>query len=69
MINPSDYELAEQLRFMSDLYDIRILSEITGFNQRYLTLAENEWGVFDESSEERKKIMKSILPNFFGLGE
>lgn len=64
MISPSDHELAEYLRFISDLYDIRVLSELTGFNQKYLTIAKTEWGIFNEPDKDRDKVMEVTFPNF-----
>ncbi len=64
MINLADFELAEKLRFLSDLYDIRILSEIAGFNEKYIRQVENDWDVLREDSKEKDKLMKSLLPNF-----
>lgn len=64
MINSSDPELAEQLRFISDLYDIRILSELTGFNERYLTQVEKEWDTLSNNSKERGMLSTVVLPRF-----
>ena len=35
MLNPGDLERSELLRFVSDLYDIRLLSELGGINEDY----------------------------------
>ena len=64
MINIPDPELAEKLRFVSDLYDIRILSEITGFNEKYLAEVGEEWDTFNNPSEAREKLVKAVLPKF-----
>ena len=64
MINLPNPELAEKLRFVSDLYDIRILSEITGFNERYLAEVGKEWDTFNNTSEARERLVKAVLPKF-----
>jgi len=60
--NPS---IAEELRFVSDLYDIRILSELTGFNEKYFSEAGKDWDTFNTHTDERDKLVKAILPKFF----
>ncbi len=64
--NPGDPYLAEKLRFFSDIYDIRILSELTGFNPEYFNRAEQDWYDIKKNQELRKKIFSAILPIFFG---
>ena len=64
MINIPNPELAEKLRFISDLYDIRILSEITGFNEKYLAEVGEEWDTFNNPSEARERLVKAVLPKF-----
>ena len=65
MINLPNPELAEKLRFVSDLYDIRILSEVTGFNEKYLAEVGEEWDTFNKPSEARERLVKAVLPKFF----
>jgi len=57
--------IAEELRFVSDLYDIRILSELTGFNEKYLFEVEKDWDTFNSDSKEREKLVRTVLPKFF----
>ena len=69
MISLSNPELAEKLRFFSDLYDIRILSEITGFNEKRLAKVEVEWDTFNKpfgiiEREAKERLVKSVLPKF-----
>lgn len=64
MTNPGDLELAQRVRFVSDLYDIRILSELTGFNEGYWREAENDWKAIGENPKFRKRILSVVLPNF-----
>ncbi|MFW6283659.1 MAG: hypothetical protein ACOC1P_06445, partial [Minisyncoccales bacterium] len=62
MISPSDLELAEKLRFISDIYDIRILFEIAGVNEKYLGESSGDWNLnFKEDSLEAKVIQR-LLP-------
>tara|TARA_Y100000296_G_scaffold78713_1_gene101834 strand:- start:2175 stop:2999 length:825 start_codon:yes stop_codon:yes gene_type:complete len=62
--NISNPALAEELRFASDLYDIRILSELTGFNEKYLAEVIEDWNTFKDHSNEREKLVKAVLPKF-----
>ena len=64
MINIPDPELAEKLRFISDLYDIRILSELTGFNEGYLAQVEKDWRTLENNSKERARLSTFVLPKF-----
>ena len=65
MANPKDHHLSERLRFVSDIYDIRILSELTGFNPEYFAEAERDWHDIEMHPELREKIFKGALPMFF----
>jgi hypothetical protein len=62
--NPGDPYLAERLRFISDIYDIRILSEITGFNEDYFAKAESDWRDIHTKKKLRNKIFAIALPEF-----
>ncbi len=62
--NPGDAYLAERLRFISDIYDIRILSEITGFNKKYFLEAQGDWRDICENPELRDRIFEIALPKF-----
>ena len=64
IISPSNPKLAEQLRFISDLYDVRVLSELTGFNEPYMVSVGKNWNVFMENSDEKRKIASAVLPDF-----
>mgnify|MGYP001601905994 CR=1 FL=1 len=64
MTNPGDPYLAERLRFVSDIYDMRILSEITGFNKDYFAEAERDWKDISEHPEIENKILRVALPMF-----
>lgn len=62
--NPGDPYLAEKLRFISDIYDIRILSELTGFNEKYFVRAEKDWYTICKNPKLRDRIFESLLPTF-----
>ncbi len=62
MISSGDIGLVEKLRFISDLYDVRALAEITGFNDDYFNKIEKEWLSIDSKPELRKRIFEVTLP-------
>lgn len=64
--NPGDPYLAERLRFVSDIYDIRMLSELTGFNPKYFHRAGQDWHDIKKNQELREKIFLATLPISFG---
>ena len=64
MTNPGDPYLAERLRFVSDIYDMRILSEITGFNKDYFAKAKQDWRDIVEHPDTENKILRVALPMF-----
>lgn len=64
--NPGDPYLAERLRFVSDIYDIRMLSEFTGFNPKYFHRAGQDWYDIKKNQELREKIFSATLPISFG---
>jgi hypothetical protein len=64
MLTPGDLELAERLRLISDLYDIRVLSELAGFNKNYLEDVCKDWDSVLNQSKERNLILGSTLPDF-----
>jgi len=59
MMTPTDLEFAEELRFISDIYDIEILSILAGINIDYFNQASKEWRVLSGDTLE-----KNILFNF-----
>lgn len=65
IINMSNISLAEKLRFVSDLYDVRMLSELVGVNKKYFSDTINSWRVFSENPEKSAPIINSIFPKDF----
>ncbi|MEM4605417.1 MAG: hypothetical protein QW103_00035 [Candidatus Pacearchaeota archaeon] len=57
-----DLSLAARLRFVSDIYDIRVLSELTGFNKEYLKESLNRWENIKGETPEKKILFEKILP-------
>lgn len=54
-------ELAEELRVCSDLYDVRLLSELVGFNNPYLVESIHAWDTLGEQSRERDMVVDALL--------
>jgi len=58
-------ESAELVRFVSDLYDIRMLSEIAGLNPNYFRVSSSVWNTLVDKSWERDLIARTVLPSGF----
>lgn len=61
VLTPGNVELAEELRLVSDIYDIRILSELTGFNTPYFIEACRDWNTL-QRTPERDLVFEATLP-------
>lgn len=61
VLTPGNVELAEELRLVSDIYDIRILSELTGFNTPYFIEACRDWDTL-QRTPERDLVFGATLP-------
>lgn len=64
-IHPADLLLAERLRFITDTYDIRALSETTGFNVNDLKRAMGEWDTFKKEGGKREMLIQYLLPDVY----
>ncbi len=64
VIHIGDPDLCERLRFESDLYDVRLLAEVIGFNPDYLAESMRDWGMLGERSDENRKLVGYLFPNF-----
>lgn len=64
MLEPTDLELAEKLRLVSDIYDIRILSEVVGLNEEYFLKVCKDWDRAFKKDAKELSFLKSILPDF-----
>jgi len=49
------------LRFISDIYDIEILSIIAGINLEYFKRASNDWNVLNEDNFYKNALF-SLIP-------
>ena len=63
ILHLGDPRVAERLRFVSDLFDIRILSEVVGFNEPYLVEAMRSWDRLQKDRLEKELLLKSLFPN------
>jgi len=61
MMTPTDLEFAEELRFVSDIYDIEILSITAGINGEYFKKASKDWYSLNGNTLE-KQILFDIIP-------
>ncbi len=61
-INIGDPRASERLRFASDLYDIRLLSEMAGINEKYFATSLKDWDTIDDNPTEREQISSRVLP-------
>ncbi len=59
---PADVESAEELRCVSDIYDIRMLSEIAGLNPLYFSRVCQDWDSVQQESPPKRIIAETILP-------
>lgn len=64
MMSPGDLELSEELRLISDIYDIRLLAEIAGYNPAYFKKACEDWNTILEKTPQRDLFSVAVLPNF-----
>jgi len=62
MTNPGDPELSIKLRTVSDLYDIRLLGEISGYNDQYWEMAAKSWDTISNNLEIKDEILSKIAP-------
>jgi len=62
MANSSNAEFFEELKFLSDLYDIQLLSEIVGINLEYFKESSKEWDAIATPSPERDLFFNTIVP-------
>ena len=64
MYKPGDIDLAQQVRLVSDVYDMRVLAEIVGLNESYWNKAEKDWDVIQRNPKLKERILGVILPDF-----
>lgn len=64
IVHIGDPLLSEKLRFVSDIYDIQLLSEIAGVNPEYLVRVMNDWDKTAKESPQRQQLLERLLPRF-----
>jgi len=62
VMQPGDIKLSENLRFFSDLFDIRAMSDIVGFNEKYLLEVIDSWDVLKRKTPSRDFLAAYVLP-------
>jgi hypothetical protein len=62
MANKGNLEFFEELKFLSDTYDIQLLSEIVGINLGYFKEGSKEWDAIATPSPERDSFFNTIVP-------
>jgi hypothetical protein len=58
----ADTSIAEKLRFISDMFDTRVLSVMVGFNELYFLEAMQSWETLSKNSNEKNVLFKNVLP-------
>ena len=56
-----DAVLSERLRFVSDLYDVRLLSELVGFNEAYMGAVVNSWETLSKTQSPARDLLFNFL--------
>jgi len=64
-LSPGDVVAAEELRLVSDIYDMRILSEVAGLNPHYFTSVCSDWNALLEKTPQRDALLETVLPDVF----
>lgn len=57
-----DVEVCGRLRFVSDLYDVRLLGEVAGLNEAYFNSSINSWDSFKGANESDLSNLMALLP-------
>jgi len=65
VMHVGDPKRAETLRFVSDLLDVRVLSETTGFNEQYLRESISSWEALREENPNKDLLFNYLLPRIF----
>ena len=63
MINLGNAEMAERLRFVSDILDIALLSNVAGFNEKYLKDVMGPWDTIKENTAAGDLLVNYLLPD------
>lgn len=61
MLNPGGLEIAEELRFISDIYDMSLLQDLSKIKKGYLNEVMNDWNTLSEKISERDYLLDFIF--------
>ena len=61
-VDLGDATLSEELRFASDLYDVRLLSQTAGFNVPYLEKSSSRWDNLVPKNAMDNYFLSLVLP-------
>lgn len=61
-LNIGDENLAEELRFISDIYDVVLLSKTAGINEKYFKEAQKDWETLNKECNEKELIFRNLIP-------
>src|SRR4030042_2162761 len=62
MDNPLNLILFDQLKFISDIFDIRVLSEVAGINVTYFEASKRDWNALSGNIPELDILFNLTLP-------
>ena len=62
MDNPLNLILFDQLKFISDIFDIRVLSEVAGINVKYFEASKRDWNALSGNIPELDILFNLTLP-------
>jgi hypothetical protein len=63
VMHPGDSTLADELRFVSDIFDIRALSEQVGLNKNYFKQVTDSWDALKEDPSSTSLLINYLLPD------
>ena len=61
ILNPGNLETAEELRFISDIYDMNLLYKLSKLRKRYLKESMNDWDALTEKKSEKETLINFIF--------
>ncbi len=61
MLKPGDLEVAERLRFVSDVYDMSLLYKYSGINEKYLSEVMKEWDTLSGNNKNKDFLLNFVF--------
>jgi len=61
-IHAGDLMRTQRLRFCSDMFDVRLLSELTGYNESDFAASMTNWSTFHSQPEFTQIVFNNVLP-------